>query len=338
MQESAREAEFLLISLKAPKMPNLRRRKSPARPAGSAPLRSTLAHAAWTVEDRVVWGTADFVRSHSGAVRGPFRRLIEAVKGPAQRSAWEVDRRVVWPIQQETSTWSRPARTGALAVAIVLAAAGAAAGVIASNPSSTSESAPVQAAAPISPAPVAAAPAASAIAGAKAEGPILHGAQPEFTPESDAGVNPTQGQAETGAGADSTTSSKTATSTTSPQSDSAKAAATGAIAGPEAVAVARRFAGAFVLYETGKTDANVKKVFGETATPDLEKALLRRPPRLPANVKVPQAKVLNIVPGPSNGAGSFMLSVSLLRVGVTSELKVEVQNFKHEARVADIKG
>ena len=41
----------------------------------------------------------------------------------------------------------------------------------------------------------------------------------------------------------------------------------------------------------------VRQAFGATATPALAKALLQRPPRLPANVKVPKAKVVNVVAG-----------------------------------------
>ena len=88
--------------------------------------------------------------------------------------------------------------------------------------------------------------------------------------------------------------------------------------------MARKFAGAFVLYETGHDTAKVKSVFHQTATPDLAQALLKRPPRLPANVKVPKAKVLNIVAGPRHG-DTYTLSVSLLRVGVTSELRIDMQ-------------
>jgi hypothetical protein len=103
--------------------------------------------------------------------------------------------------------------------------------------------------------------------------------------------------------------------------------------------VARRFAGAFVLYETGRADTGVRTAFGETASPQLARALLRRPPRLPANVKVPKAKVVNIVPGPRHGS-THTLSVSLLRVGVTSELRIDVaQDEKSgEWQVTDVLG
>ena len=92
--------------------------------------------------------------------------------------------------------------------------------------------------------------------------------------------------------------------------------------------VARRFADAFVLYETGQGDARVRAAFGSTATPALAQSLLRRPPRQPASVKVPKAKVLNVVAGPSSG-GVYPVSVSLLRVGLTSELRLEMERAKH---------
>ena len=41
-------------------------------------------------------------------------------------------------------------------------------------------------------------------------------------------------------------------------------------------------------------------------------------------MKVPKAKVLNIVAGPRHG-DTYTLSVSLLRVGVTSELRIDMQ-------------
>jgi hypothetical protein len=68
----------------------------------------------------------------------------------------------------------------------------------------------------------------------------------------------------------------------------------------------------------------VRAAFHATASPQLARDLLRRPPRLPANVEVPKARVLNVVPGPRHG-DTFTLSASLLRVGVTSELRLDVQ-------------
>jgi hypothetical protein len=88
--------------------------------------------------------------------------------------------------------------------------------------------------------------------------------------------------------------------------------------------VARRFAEAFVVYEVGGIDTKVRKAFGQTGTKQLSRSLLHRPPRQPASVKVPQAKVVNVVAGPSNGS-VYTVSVSLLRVGVTSELRLEME-------------
>jgi hypothetical protein len=109
-------------------------------------------------------------------------------------------------------------------------------------------------------------------------------------------------------------------------------------AGRAATKVARRFSQAFVFYEVGEHPARAKAVFGETATPQLAEALAERPPRLPANVKVPKAKVVNLVPGPRRGK-SYTVSVSLLRVGVTSELRLSLRQSKAEGwRVINVLG
>jgi hypothetical protein len=88
--------------------------------------------------------------------------------------------------------------------------------------------------------------------------------------------------------------------------------------------VARRFAEAFVVYEVGGVDTKVRKAFGQTTTKQLSRSLLHRPPRQPASVEVPKAKVVNVVAGPSRGS-VYTVSVSLLRVGVTSELRLEME-------------
>jgi hypothetical protein len=125
--------------------------------------------------------------------------------------------------------------------------------------------------------------------------------------------------AETGAGANGATGG-----------DPAAAGATGAdeLSGPPAPKaakkVARRFAEAFVVYEVGGIDTKVRKAFNQTSTKQLSRSLLHRPPRQPASVKVPQAKVVNVVAGPSKGK-IYTVSVSLLRVGVTSELRIEME-------------
>ena len=107
--------------------------------------------------------------------------------------------------------------------------------------------------------------------------------------------------------------------------------------GPAPLKVAHRFAGAFVSYEVGKTSPRVRKVFRKTATQPLADSLAKRPPRQPASVKVPRARVLNVVPGPRRGA-SVSVSVSLLRVGATSELRLELQQVQDKWLVSDVRG
>ncbi|HEV2728364.1 MAG TPA: hypothetical protein VGV34_08720, partial [Solirubrobacterales bacterium] len=109
-------------------------------------------------------------------------------------------------------------------------------------------------------------------------------------------------------------------------------------AGPAAIAVARKFAGAFVVYETGGDKAEVRKAFAATAAPELIDALMQRPPRQPAGVEVPKAKVLNVVPAPSHDR-IYPVSVSLLRVGSTSELRLEMERWKNKQwRVTNVLG
>jgi len=184
--------------------------------------------------------------------------------------------------------------------------------------------------------------------------PTLHGAAPVFKPaDSSEKVGQSQGVESAGGGTDAaataanTGNPATDTITSSP-STSAGAATTSAAArpadlpdgppaGPAAIAVARKFADAFVVYETGGAE-EAREVFKATATPELNKALMQRPPRQPAGVEVPQAKVLNIVPAPSHGT-IYPLSVSLLRVGTTSELRLEMEELKNQGwRVTNVLG
>ena len=75
---------------------------------------------------------------------------------------------------------------------------------------------------------------------------------------------------------------------------------------------ARDFAGAFVLYEVGESNAKVRKTFARTATPALAKALQDRPPRLPDSVQVPTAKVQNVVLGTPTAAKRTQLDASVV--------------------------
>jgi hypothetical protein len=145
--------------------------------------------------------------------------------------------------------------------------------------------------------------------------------------------------------ASATISSNPKSSKPAPAATDARAAAgtpatlpEGPPAGPQALKVARQFAKGFVVYETGGEEGEFKEAFGESATPELTKALMQRPPRQPDGVKVPRAKVLNVVAGPSQGT-VYKVSVSLLRVGVTSELRLDMEKLKRgEWRVTNVLG
>ena len=210
---------------------------------------------------------------------------------------------------------------------------------------------------PTSAAPVAVAPEPAPQTGqpspAPEAAPTLHGATPVFkAPQKNdasvAGSEEVEREAaaatsdNTGnAATDTISSSPAAHSADTPASASASASTAvvdGPPAGPAAVAVARKFAAGFVVYETGGNKSTIRKTFTATASPELTKALLRRPPRQPAGVEVPKAKVLNVVPAPSHG-DIYPLSVSLLRVGVTSELRLEMEQLKNKQwRVTNVLG
>jgi hypothetical protein len=279
---------------------------------------------ALAARERLVWDGGKHLRSASDVARWPFERV-----------AWAFERRLAWPVAERASGLGGPLRgAGVAALALMAAGAGVLGLAWASNGGGTTTSERATRA-----------PAVAAVvrsAPEPAPEPALQGAAPDFTPDAGGGTSPAgpgppaaeeSGEtAEPGAAVDATTTFSTA-------SASSSAVAKPVPAGPAAMKVARRFAGAFVLYETGRSDAGVRTAFGETASPQLTHALLRRPPRLPANVKVPKAKVVNVVPGPRHG-DTHTLSVSLLRVGVTSELRIDLKRDEKSGdwQVTDVLG
>ncbi len=270
----------------------------------AAPLRSSFADAAFAVEERLLWGGIDRLRSFFEALRWPFERAV-----------WGVERGLVWPLAERSGGWSRSVRTTGVAAVALLAVGAVALGLTLAEGGGRSTQPGRQASAP--------APRPEPLAVEALPAPVLHGATPDFTPKADdAAARTSKGETSIAASPDSSVSSTTssAASTASNSGDNE----TIADPGPAAIDVARRFAGAFVLYEVGRSDAEVPTALRATASPQLARELLHRPPRLPANVEVPQAKVLNVVPGPRHG-DTFTLSASLLRVGVTSELRLNVQ-------------
>lgn len=288
-------------------------------------------------------------RHINGDPGGRARRLAadaaDSACWPFERAAWSVERWILWPLQRRLAGWSPPGqRAGAAAalagigVAAILAAVLFLPGGGEAPRERVAQPARVAIVPPSEPQPQA----------AESPGPTLHGVRPHF------GVG--KGVAESGGGEASAESSGSGSlSPTAGPSDSeaqataneapaeGEAAATASAAkpvpaGPVAMKAARRFSEAFVYYEIGKKPARAKAVFGETATEQLAEALEERPPRLPSNGRVPKAKVLNLVAGPRFGK-QYTVSVSLLRVGVTSELRITLQKEEDgQWRVAQILG
>jgi hypothetical protein len=292
-------------------------RRRPGKPdeddASAYSRRLAAADSVWLAQDRVRTGT-----------ESAFERLV-----------FVVQERLVWPLQDRAETMGGRARAVSGAAAIVLVAGALTAGLLVAGSGEQSKPAPTQVVVNAS------APAERKAPPPQPAEPTLQGAAPVFEPDSEPApaseVDPAKAivksePAESTGSKDGAEEPGAAVSSTkAPEID-------GPPAGPEALAVARDFAAAFVLYETGETDGEVRSAFAETATPALSRALLERPPRLPANVEVPQAKVVNLVPAPSHG-GVYPISVSLLRVGVTSELRIDMEQQKGEGwRVTNVLG
>jgi hypothetical protein len=241
---------------------------------------------------------------------------FDLLRWPFERAVWALERGLVWPLRERVAEWGAPARAVAL-TAVVAVAVGAVAAVASVAGSGDREPAPARS--------VAEAPAGLPFDRAEAgkpAGPTLKGAAPVLVPKE--GVDGAKAATATDASADEAAPAPAAEREAAP-------------AGPAAMKVARRFAEAFVLYEVGEESARAKQAFGETATPQLARALADRPPQLPANAKVPKAKVLNVVPGPRRGK-TYTVSVSLLRVGVTSELRLDLKRNKNDWAVINVRG
>jgi hypothetical protein len=293
-----------------PDMPTLRSSVA----AATEPVRD----AAWAVEQRVVWRGAD-----------ELRRITEVVRWPFERAAWALERFVVWPMQElaagRVPSLGISGIAGAGAVCSALAVVGI---VLATNGGGSADRVVIGAAPSALTQPV-------ALDGQADGGPVLHGVDPSFRVGSGVGVAQAPAAGEGGESLASIGSSDP--TSVDAGGASASSSASAAPAGPVAMRVARRFAEAFVFYEIGRRPDRTEAVFSETAVPALAEALSKRPPRLPAGTEVPKARVVNLVPGPRSGQ-AYTVSVSLLRVGVTSELRLEMQKVDGAWAVADVRG
>jgi hypothetical protein len=257
---------------------------------------------------------------------------------------------LLWPLEDGLLGLERSGRAAVAGGAVVLALGLGIGGysLLGSDGSEPVAKSPV---AVVTPKPAEPTPAAPAPEEKPDPEPTLHGAAPVFKPaEEEEKVGASKGveaAAAPATAAANTGDPATDTITSSPAARAAAATTSratgkelpaGPPAGPAAIAVARKFADTFVVYETGGDETLIRKAFDATATPELTKALMRRPPRQPAGVEVPQAKVLNIVAAPSHGT-IYPLSVSLLRVGATSELRLEMEQLKDQGwRVTNVLG
>jgi hypothetical protein len=268
------------------------------------------------LEDRVLWDGRRALERGADPARWPFERLY-----------WALEKRLIWPLRERVASWDTPARAAGASGVAVVALGALALGVVLASPGGGDNAAPETV--------LAAAPSPASVPDPKPEPapvePALQGAAPVLSadgtvatvkdPEADAPVStdvPAGEEANDGKGGGASSSKAVP-------------------AGPDAMRVARRFAEAFVVYEVGEDEARARGAFEQTAAPELADALAKRPPRLPEKVKVPQAKVVNLVPGPRRGK-AYSVSVSLLRVGVTSELRLELRRNPEGWLVTDVRG
>lgn len=263
-----------------------------------------------------------------------FGGIVDLVRWPFERAAWAAERGLLWPLRERFAGWTPSGRSAGAAALVAIAVAAVVAGVLL-RPGDGALPERVAVATP------AAAPTAAPQSSATQQrGPALHGVSPSFEVGKGAGVSTAAG-GDAAAAEPEAPESAAETSVEATLSEDGAGATTSSAkpvpAGPAAMKVARRFSEAFVFYEIGQRPARAKVVFGETATAELATALGERPPRLPADAKVPKARVVNLVPGPRAGK-AYTVSVSLLRVGLTSELRLELNKKNGSWLITDVRG
>jgi hypothetical protein len=261
-----------------------------------------------------------------------FSSIADVVRWPFERAAWAIEQRLLWPLRERFAGRSPSGRgVGAAALAGIAGAAVLAGALMLPG---GGKAPPEQTAAPTRVAIATPEPEA-----ARPSGRELQGVAPSFEVSGDGGASATTDGGDTGLDAESPSESLGGEEASGSEEEGAAASSSGkpVPAGPAAMKVARRFSEAFVFYEIGERPARAKTVFGETAAPRLAEALDERPPRQPADAAVPKARVVNLVPGPRAGR-AYTVSVSLLRVGLTSELRLELSRKNGTWLVTDVRG
>jgi hypothetical protein len=302
------------ISLTKPRF-----KRRPRRDEGQARAKPVRA-AAWAFEERVVLAGVDAARAGADAARWPFERLF-----------YRFEDKVLWPLQDAFRDSSRMVRAAALTLAAVAAIGAGTAGALLGSPTSPAlEPAPEAAPVAVQSAPAAEAP-VPAPAEPEAQGPVLQGEVPAFE-SSKAGAAPATAKPNA---TPAEAARRNAATTEAPVELPTLTAAER----QKPLVVARAFSEAFVAYEIGEANPEVRELFRVTAVPLLAKALNERPPRQPAGDEVPRARVLNVVAGPAAG-DRFAASASLLRLGTTSELRLDLEQAKKTGvwRVIDLRG
>jgi hypothetical protein len=263
--------------------------------------------------------------------------MFERATWPLRKLAWLIEEKVIWPIgdavrgrgthatpslAEPKPTRRRPDIRIALATAGVatVVGVGIAAFVGSNGPGSESTSAPDN------PPRAAALPNTPASSKPEGEHPsTLRGVAPHFKPSS---------KAETSKASPTTSTQVSPLESTNDKPSSIPPDVSSDV---PALQTARAFSGAFVLYEVGRTNTKVKRTFARTATPALARALRDRPPRLPDSVKVPTAKVQNVVVGTPHDR-EVEASVSLLRLGDLSELRLTLTKRQGVWAVSEVRG
>jgi hypothetical protein len=270
----------------------------------------------WLVEEKVLWPLSDLIRGRGEHAATPG--AASAATAPAETSDAGLPK-------------SRPDLRIAVATVGGAAVVGiAVAALVAGLGGGGSEGSPVTPSAPSA----AAANGPTASYGSQAAGQgTLQGAKPSFKSASKV----TKAEAATNLQAGATTKANASpTAATNSKPSSIPAAGSDDKA---ALAAAKSFSGAFVLYEVGRSNPKVKKAFAATTTPALAKALKDRPPSQPGSIKVPTAKVQNIVLSPTKKDGRQVeASVSLLRLGAISELRLTLVQRDGKWLISEVRG
>jgi hypothetical protein len=280
---------------------------------------------AWKFEEKVIWRIADTFRRGSALPRTPRSAAYEEPASswptpsaePSIEKTEVASRRRLSPLRIRLGA---PVRDVSIVLATIAAAIGvgvAVAKVV--GPSDSTDGNSVAASGPAS----AGVPQrqASAVAG-PAKSTTLQGVAPDFKAAQQSAT---------------TTSAEAQASPTAATNAKPSSIPPGVAENIIAIRTARDFAGAFVLYEVGESNAKVRKTFARTATPALARALQDRPPRLPNSVSVPTAKVQNVVLGARTGR-HIDASVSLLRVGDLSELRLDLIKRQGSWAVSEVRG